>query len=301
MPPSRAADAWTVEGRTCLVTGATSGIGTETALGLAERGAHVVICGRSAERAESTRADIVRRSGNPRVDVLLADFSSLAEVRKLADSFLSGQPSLHVLVNNAGLVNNRRETTVDGLEATFAVNHLAPFLLTNLLLERLRASAPARIVNVASDAHRFGSIDWDDLQSEKRYQGPPVLSGMRVYGTSKLANILFTRELARRLAGSGVTANCVHPGMVATGLGSNNGVWGSAAMWMLRPFAKSAAQGAETTLHVALSPELADESGGYFANKRRARPSSAARDEASARRLWRESARLVGLGDPGSA
>jgi NAD(P)-dependent dehydrogenase (short-subunit alcohol dehydrogenase family) len=296
MPSSRGA--WNVEGRTCLVTGATSGIGTETALGLAERGAHVVICGRSAERAEAARADIVRRSGNRRVDVLLADLSSQAEVRKLAETFLEGHGALHVLVNNAGVVHNRRRTTVDGLEATFAVNHLAYFLLTGLLLERLRRSAPARVVNVASDAHHFGSIDWDDLQAERRYQGPPILSGMRVYGTSKLCNVLFTRELARRLEGTGVTANCVHPGMVATGLGTNNGVLGNVAMGLARPFAKSPAQGARTTLHVALAPELEGVSGGYFANERPARLSSAARDDEAARRLWDESCRLVGWEAP---
>lgn len=295
MPASRAAD-WDVEDRTCLITGATSGIGIETAVGLAECGARVVICGRNAERAEAARGDIVRRSGNPRVEVLLADFSSLSEVRKLADSFKDGHDALHVLVNNAGVVNNRREITVDGLEATFAVNHLASFLLTNLLLDRLLASAPARIVNVASDAHLFGSIDWEDLQSEKRYQGPPVVSGMRVYGTSKLMNILFTKELARRIEGSGVTANCLHPGMVATGLGTNNGLLGSLAVGLMRPFALRPAQGARTTLHLALSPELSDVSGDYFARRRPARHSAAARDPEAARRLWEESARLAGLG-----
>jgi NAD(P)-dependent dehydrogenase (short-subunit alcohol dehydrogenase family) len=287
---------WTLEGRTCLVTGATSGIGLETAVGLAERGARVVIAGRDVRRAEVARADITRRSGNRNVDLLIADLSSQAEIRKLADAFVSGYGALHVLVNNAGAVFNQRKLTVDGLEATFAVNHLAYFMLTGLLLDRIRDSAPARIVNVASDAHRFGSIDWDDLQSERRYQGLPVVSGLRVYGTSKLANILFTLELARRLAGSGVTANSVHPGMVATGLGKNNGALGEIAALLVRPFARTPAQGAATSIHLASAPELAGVSGRYFANARERAPSAAARDAAAARRLWETSARLTGLG-----
>jgi NAD(P)-dependent dehydrogenase (short-subunit alcohol dehydrogenase family) len=286
---------WALEGRTCLVTGATSGIGLETAVGLAERGARVVIAGRDARRAELARGDITRRTGNRNVDLLIADLSSQAEVRKLADAFVSGYGALHVLVNNAGAVFNRRELTVDGLEASFAVNHLAYFLLTHLLLGRLRDSAPARIVNVASDAHRFGAIDWDDLQSERRYHGVPVLSGLRVYGTSKLANILFTVELARRLAGTGVTANCVHPGMVATGLGKNNGALAEIAALLIRPFARTPAQGAATSIHLASAPELAGVTGCYFANARRRTPSAAARDADAARRLWEESARLTGV------
>jgi NAD(P)-dependent dehydrogenase (short-subunit alcohol dehydrogenase family) len=299
-PAARAAarppgSGWSLEGRICLVTGATSGIGLETAVGLAERGAHVVIAGRDARRAEIARADVTRRSGNRNVDLLLADLSAQAEVRKLADAFLSGYPALHVLVNNAGAVWNRRELTVDGLEATFAVNHLAYFLLTHLLLDRIRASAPARIVNVASDAHRFGSIDWDDLQSERRYRGLPVVSGLRAYAASKLANLLFTAELARRLAGSGVTANSVHPGMVATGLGKNNGVLGEIAALLVRPFARTPAQGAATSIHLASAPELAGVSGQYFANQRRRAPAAAALDADAARRLWEVSARLTGV------
>lgn len=297
MAANEAAARWTLEGRTCLVTGATSGIGREIALGLAEQGARVVICGRDASRSEATRADIARRSGNHNVEVLIADLASLAEVRKLAGAFLSDHEALHVLVNNAGVVNMRREVTVDGFEATFAVNHLAHFLLTNLLVGRLRESAPARIVNVASDAHRFGSIDWDDLQSERRYEGLPLVAGLRVYGASKLANVLFNLELARRLADTGVTANCVHPGMVATGLGANNGALGRAATVLLRPFALSPRKGAQTPLYVAGAPELEGVSGRYFARKREATTSAAARDPEAARRLWEESRRLVGLDD----
>ena len=290
------ASSWILEGKTCLVTGATNGIGTETALALAEQGAHVVISGRSAQKAEATRADIARRSGNRNVDVLIADLSSLAEVRKLADSFLASHPALHVLVNNAGVVNTERKLTVDGFEAMFAVNHLAYFLLTNLLLERMQESAPARIVNVASDAHMFGAIDWDDLQSERKFGGLPFVGGMRVYGASKLANILFTRELARRIEGTGVTANCLHPGMVRTGLGQNNGgVAATIAGLFMYPLALSPARGAETSVYLASSPEVAAANGRYFARKRESRLSSEARDADAARRLWEISAELVGL------
>lgn len=288
---------WSLERKTCLVTGATSGIGKETAVGLARLGARVLIAGRNAEKAEATRGDIVRKSANKRVGVLLADLSSLAEVRKLADSLLSTTPELHVLVNNAGIVHTRRRVTVDGFEATFAVNYLAGFLLTNLLLDRLKQSAPARIVNVASDAHRFGSIDWDDLQSERAYRDSPIAAGMRVYGASKLANILFNTELARRLEGSGVTANCLHPGFVRSGLGRNNTRPAERIVASLvRPFGKSAARGAETPIHLAAAPELEGVSGRYFANKRESRRlSAAARDAGAARRLWDVSCDLVGL------
>lgn len=286
---------WTLEGRTCLVTGATSGIGQETAIGLAGEGAHVVIAGRDPQRADAAREDIVRNSGNDRVDTLLADFSSLAGVRKLADAFLSTHGALHVLVNNAGVVNLRREITEDGFEATFAVNHLAYFLLTRLLETRLRESAPARVVSVASDAHRFGRLDLDDLQSERGYGVIPLVGAMRVYGTSKLANILFTRELARRLAGSGVTANCVHPGPVATRLGTNNGTAGRVVTGLLRPFFLTPAQGAETSIYVAAAPELESVNGAYFAKKRQLEPSSAARNDDLARSLWEASSRLVGI------
>jgi NAD(P)-dependent dehydrogenase (short-subunit alcohol dehydrogenase family) len=286
---------WTLEGRTCLVTGASSGIGQETALGLARAGAHVVIAGRNAERSEAARGDIVRRSGNHRVDLLLADLSSLAGVRKLADAFLASHPALHVLVNNAGIVNMRRQLTEDGLEETFAVNHMAYFLLTRLLEPRLRECAPARIVNVASDAHRMGRLDLSDLQSERAYAGLPLVSAFRVYGTSKLANILFTRELARRLSGSGVTANCVHPGPVATRLGQNNGGLGRALTGLLRPFFLTPAQGAETSLYVASAPGLSQVSGAYFAKKREIQPAAAARDEDAALALWEASSRLAGL------
>jgi len=246
---------WSLEDRTCLVTGATSGIGLETAVGLAREGARVLIVGRDPMRGEAARAEIARRSGHHRVELLRADLASLKEVRRLADEVRARCPALHVLVNNA----------------------------------------PARIVNVASDAHRFGRIDWDDLQSERRYRGLPVVAAMRVYGTSKLLNILFTQELARRLEGSGVTANCVHPGAVSTRLGANNGSATRIAASLLRPFMLSPAEGARTSIHLASSPDVAELSGRYFAKMREARCSRAARDPDAARRLWMLSAELAGL------
>jgi NAD(P)-dependent dehydrogenase (short-subunit alcohol dehydrogenase family) len=279
----------TLAGRTCLVTGATSGIGTETALGLARAGARVLILGRDPARGERVRASLVERSGNPEVELLLADLASLAELRRLAAEIAARTRELHVLVNNAGVVNLSRTTTVDGFETTFAVNHLAGFLLTRLLLPLLERSAPARIVNVASDAHRFGPIDLDDLQSERRYRS------MRVYGASKTANLLFTLELARRLEGGAVTVNALHPGAVATRLGHNNGWIGRVATGLLRPFFLTPQQGAETSLHVATAPELARVSGRYFVKKREREPAAHARDPVAAERLWQESERMVGL------
>jgi NAD(P)-dependent dehydrogenase (short-subunit alcohol dehydrogenase family) len=283
-------------GRTCLVTGATSGLGLETAIGLLRLGARVILVGRSAERGERARAEVAGRSGSPRVDLLLADLSAQAGVRRLAAQVLERIPRLHVLVNNAGCVNLRRTVTEDGLETTFAVNHLAYFLLANLLLPRLAESAPARIVNVASDAHRFGRLDLGDLQSERAYRALPVLGAMRVYGMTKLANLLFTDELARRVKDRGITVNAVHPGFVRSRLGENNGAPARAVLRLLRPFALSPERGAETSIHVASAPELEGVTGRYFVRKREATPSGAARDRTLARQLWEESARLSGLG-----
>jgi NAD(P)-dependent dehydrogenase (short-subunit alcohol dehydrogenase family) len=279
-----------LDGKTCVLTGATSGIGEETALALARGGARLHLVARSEERAAATRARIRDETGNDAVALHLGDLASLAEIRRVAAELLEACPRIDLLLNNAGIVNLSRETTVDGFEATFAVNHLAYFALTNLLLDRLRTSAPARIVNVASDAHKFGAIDLDDLQSEREYKA------MRTYGRSKSANILFTVELARRLEGSGVTVNAVHPGPVATRLGKNNGWLGRVLTTALSPFFLTPAKGARTSIHVLTAPELATVSGRYFAKQREITPRSHAADSDTARRLWDQSVQLTGIG-----
>ena len=275
--------------RTAVVTGATSGIGSVTAREIARLGATVWIVARSEEKAKQTVDEIRRATGNDRVDFLLADLATQKEIRRVAGEILERCPALHLLVNNAGIVNLKRKLTVDGIESTLAVNHLAYFLLTNLLLDRLRASAPARIVSVASDAHRFGKVDLDDLQAEARYKG------MRHYGASKGCNILFTYELTRRLEGSGVTANCLHPGGVATGLGSNHGWLFSVISPLLRLFMKTPEQGAATSIYLATSPEVEGVSGRYFASCKEIRSTPQTYDEDVARRLWQESERLTGI------
>ena len=294
--PAQATDE--LAGKTCLVTGSTSGIGQATALAFAERGAHVVIAGRSAERAEAARADVMARSGSDTVEVLLADLSTLAGVERLASEFRKRHDALHLLVNNAGVVNLQREVNADGFEMTFAVNHLAYFALTLQLLDLLRASGPARIVSVASEGHRFGPLDFDDLQSERAYdRGLRYVAAMRVYGRSKLANILFSNELARRLDGTGVVSNSVHPGAVSTRLGHNNAS-GSFITGLLKPFFRTPEQGAATSVYVATDPALAKVTGEYFLNQRRAKASAAARNADDARRLWDVSLELTGLTDP---
>lgn len=279
-----------LRGKTALVTGATNGIGRASAEALARMGAKLFITARDRERAEVTRAEIARSTGAD-VRVLLGDLGSQADVRRIAGEFLATGESLHVLLNNAGVMQLWRSETVDGIETTFAVNHLAYFLLTNLLLERIRQSAPARIVNVASDAHRMGGpLDLDDLGSARRY------SAMAVYGRSKLANVLFTRELARRLAGSGVTVNCLHPGVVRTGLGQNNDAPVLKFLTNLaRPFFRSPERGAETSIWACTAPELAGVTGRYFSNRREQEPHAHAKDDLAASRLWDASAKLVGL------
>jgi NAD(P)-dependent dehydrogenase (short-subunit alcohol dehydrogenase family) len=275
--------------KVCLVTGATSGIGLVAARELARQGARVVIVGRHQARCDATVQQIQSQTGSRQVEVLLADLSSQRQVRELARQFRERHPRLDVLVNNAGGIWLQRELTVDGLEMTFAVNHLAYFLLTQLLLDTLKASAPARIVNVSSDAHRKATMDFEDLQGERRY------SGWRAYCQSKLANLLFTYELARHLGGTGVTANALHPGWVATGFAANNGwrgrVWQRVARW----FALSSEKGARTIVYLATSPDVADISGRYFVRERAVPSSAASYDEASARRLWQVSLEMTNV------
>jgi len=270
-----------------VVTGASSGIGAAAAVELGELGATVVPVGRDRRRLEKIAA---RVGGEP----LQADFASLSEVRRLAGDLLERHASIDVLVNNAGLVTQRRELTDDGYEKTFAVNHLAPFLLTNLLLERLRHSAPARVITTSSGAHGGGRLNLDDLQGERSW------SMMRAYGTSKLANILFTRGLAMRVDAAEVTANCLHPGVINTKLGRGAGRLAGLVWTLGRPFFASPRRGASTIVYLATSEEGGEVTGGYYENSRPAGTSAAAADIELADDLWRESERLVGLEPRGS-
>jgi NAD(P)-dependent dehydrogenase (short-subunit alcohol dehydrogenase family) len=270
-----------VSGKRVLITGATNGIGLAAAEELARRGASLAIVARDDVKA----AEAVRRIeavGNEVVDVLKADLTSQASVRALAAEALERYARIDVLVNNAGAIFEKRQLSEDGVELTWALNHLAPFLLTELLLDRLKASAPARVITTTSDAHKGAEIPWDDLNAEQSWGG----RGFKRYGQTKLANILFTAELARRLEGSGVTANCFHPGLVATGFNRNNSGLMRVAMTVVKPFSRSAEKGAETLVWLADSDEAATENGGYFVDCKRAQPEPPARDMDSARRLW---------------
>jgi NAD(P)-dependent dehydrogenase (short-subunit alcohol dehydrogenase family) len=282
----------TMSGKTCLVTGATNGIGKATAHALAQMGATVVIVGRNAQKTAQAVGEIRVASGNNNVDALLADLSSQQDVRRIAGEFKSRYPHLHVLLNNAGGTFTTRQLSVDGIEMTFALNHLAYFLLTNLLLDTLKASAPARIINVSSDAHSGGKIDFDNLQGELSY------SGFGPYGNSKLANILFTTELARRLEGTGVTVNALHPGLVNTGFGKNNPGLLMKIMGAIIPLiARSPEKGAKTSVYLASSPEVQNISGKYFVDCKVTQPAPQAADRAVARKLWDVSAGMVHLAD----
>lgn len=287
---SGASGAREMRDRVCLVTGATSGIGSVAARVLAARGATVVLTARDATRAEEAVQRIRHETKNTRVNFLLADLSSQRQVRRLAEQFQASYPALHVLVNNAGGIFMRRLVTVDGYEMTFALNHLAPFLLTNLLLDELKASAPARVVTVSSVAHRGARIHFDDLMYEHTPYSP-----MGAYGQSKLANVMFAYELARRLTGTGVTSNTLHPGFVATGFAKNNGPLYRVGMTLLRPFAIGPERGAQTTIHLASSAEVDGVTGQYFVRSRPAASSKISCDEQAQRRLWEISEQLTGL------
>ncbi len=284
-----------MKGKVCLVTGATSGIGEVTARELARRGAEVIIVGRSPERCAATLDRIRNDTGATAVDSLIAELSIQAEVRRLAGQVQDRCPRLDVLVNNAGGMYLTRRESVDGIEMTLALNHLSYFLLTNLLLPLIKRSAPARIVNVASDAHQGGVIDFDDLQRQKSY------SGWRTYQQSKLANILFTYELARRLEGSGVTANTLHPGFVRTNFFQEWGGWigfitkVGASMIALTP-----EQGARTSIYLASSPEVEGVTGQYFVKEKPAGSSTRSHDQAVAQRLWQESEKMTGISARGT-
>ncbi|HVC55059.1 MAG TPA: SDR family NAD(P)-dependent oxidoreductase [Stellaceae bacterium] len=275
--------------RIALVTGATAGIGLQTALGLARAGFRVIMAGRDAARLAAARRAIVERAGSPRVETALADFASLAAVRGLAGAVRAGHDRLDLLVNNAGLISPSFQLSADGYELTIAVNHLAPFLLTNLLLDRLRASAPARIVTVASQAHRGAQLDVASLVQ------PPDWTPLKAYSRSKLCNILFTRALAKRLAGSGVVACCLHPGVVATDIGNRAGSIAGFGWRLAKPFLTSPEKGAATSLFLAATADPTPFHGAYVIGTRAVQPDAPALDDDLAERLWDESARLVGL------
>jgi NAD(P)-dependent dehydrogenase (short-subunit alcohol dehydrogenase family) len=276
-----------MDGQICVVTGATSGIGRAVATALGRLGAQLVLVARDRDRGEATAAGLVA-AGAPPPRLEIADLASMTQVRALADR-LGALERIDVLVNNAGLLAGQRRVTADGFEEVFAVNHLAPFLLTSLLLGTLTAAAPARVITVTSGAHAAARLDLDDLQMEREWDP------WRAYASSKLANILFTRELARRLAGTGVTANCAHPGMVRTRFGREARLPMRAAVTLARPFMLSPERGASTIVYLATSPEVASATGGYYVRRQQREPSPAARDDTTAQRLWQLSAELTGL------
>ncbi len=278
-----------MKGKVCLVTGANSGIGKVTAQELARMGAQVIMVCRDKRRGEEAKAEITAATANPQVDLMTVDLASQAAISQFAKDFKAHYDRLHVLVNNAGIALSNRTLTPDGLEATFAVNHLAYFLLTELLLDTLKASAPARIVNVSSEAQSSGKIAFDDLQAEKKY------SQMQAYSQSKLANVLFTYELARRLQDTGVTANCLHPGAVKTNFAQGSTGFFGMMLRLARPFEISPEKGAETSIYLASSPEVEGVSGKYFSKKQPKQSSTVSYDPAIRQRLWEESARLTGL------
>jgi NAD(P)-dependent dehydrogenase (short-subunit alcohol dehydrogenase family) len=279
-----------IDGKICAITGATSGIGLETAKQLAAKGARLVLVARNRTRGEAAIAQLKHIAPRGAAEIHYADLSRLGEVKRLGAAFAATLERIDVLINNAGAIFSRREVTADGLERTFAVNHMAYFVLTELLREKLVAAAPARVINVASEAHRGATLDFDDLQSERHY------GGYAAYRRSKLCNILHTRELARRLAGTGVTANCLHPGFVASRFGDNNvGAFGVALSITKRLFAISPERGAATSVYLATSPAVADTTGGYFDRCAPVAPSAEAQDDAAAQRLWRESEKLARL------
>lgn len=281
-----------MDGKICMITGATDGIGKVTAHALAKQGATVIIVGRNRQKSMATVSEIRQESGNANVEYMLADLSSQQAIRELAEQFKSKYQELHVLLNNAGAMFMSRQESVDGIEMTFALNHLNYFLLTHLLLDTIKASAPARIVNVSSRAHkRLKTLDFDNLQGEKSY------SGMSAYMISKLGNVLFTYELAKRLQNSQVTVNALHPGVVATQFGANNGGWfGKLIRKFFNLFCISVEEGAKTNIYLASSPDVEGVTGKYFNECKAIRSSKLSNDEDVAQRLWKISEELTGIG-----
>jgi NAD(P)-dependent dehydrogenase (short-subunit alcohol dehydrogenase family) len=279
-----------MQGKVCLITGGTNGLGKSTALLLAKMGATVVIVGRDALKTAQVIEELRVASGNNNVHSLIADLSAQADVRRLANEFKAQYPQLHILINNAGAAFTQRQLSADGIEMTLALNHLSGFLLTNLLLDTLKASAPARVINVSSGGHTAGKIEFDNLQGEKNY-------GFDAYLNSKLANILFTVELARRLEGTQVTVNALDPGLTATGFGTNNGKLMAALIRLFAPLImRSPEKGAATSVYLASALDVATVTGKYFQNSKVIQPAPQADDEAVAKKLWAVSAQLVRLG-----
>jgi NAD(P)-dependent dehydrogenase (short-subunit alcohol dehydrogenase family) len=276
-----------MKGKTIVATGATSGIGEAAVLALAGQGARIVIVARDEARGRATMQKIEAKAPGLGHRLYLADLSSIAETRKVGAAIVASEPRIDVLINNAGALFSNRRVTPEGVELTFALNHMSYFVLTEALRERLIASAPARIVSTSSTAHQGAKLDFNDLQSANGY------GGLKVYGRSKLANILFTRELARRLAGTSVTANCLHPGVVKTRFGESSGGFAGLLIPFLRPFFISPEAGADTIVYLASSPDVVGMTGGYFAKRKLTEPSAAARDDAAAKRLWIESEKLA--------
>lgn len=278
-----------MDGKLCLVTGATSGIGRATAKGLAELGAHVLIVGRDKSKCVAVRDEIVKSTGNKNVYILTADLSLQRSIRELAEEFKNRFDRLDVLINNAGGIFGKRIITEEGIEYTFALNHLAYFLLTNLLLDMLKKSAPSRIVNVASEGHRFHGIDMNNLQGERGY------SGLRAYDQSKLCNVLFTYELARRLEGTGVTANCLHPGMVDSNFGNTASFWFRLLVKIGKPILITPERAAKSIIYLASSPDVNDINGRYFIGRRQAKSSKISHDVRIQQKLWKISEKLAGI------
>lgn len=276
-----------MDGKVCMVTGANSGIGKATAIGLAKLNATVVMVCRDKERGEIAREEIINQTGNKNVDLLICDLSSQEQIRKLVNEFKEKYQNLHILINNAGVMLKKRVLSVDGIEMNFAVNHLAPYLLTNLLLDVIKKSAPSRIVIVSSAAHRMAKMDFDDLQSEKK-----KYRLFRVYGVSKLAVMLFTYELSRKLEGTGVTVNAVHPGMINTNLGREHSKF---SQGFGKAFFKGPEKGAETSIYLASSPDVEGITGKYWAKKEQRKSSEESNNLEYAEKLWKISAELTGL------
>ena len=281
-----------MKNKVCVITGATDGIGKEAAYGLALQGAKLLIHGRDPDKGARAVAELIARSRNPAIEFLPADFASLADVRRLAAALMERTPHIDVLINNAGGMFVNRTVSKDGYEMTFAVNHLAPFLLTHLLLNTLKSATQARIVTTASSAHRGATLDFDDLQATRKY------AAMGAYGRSKLANILFTRALAKRLEGTTVTATCLHPGFVRTSIARDMGAIPRGIFRLISRFVRSPHKGAQTLVYLASAEEVQGASGGYYFDCKLTQPSPAAQDDTAAEQLWQVSEKLAGISAP---